>query len=345
MKLKMMTLVIVVLLSLVGCTAQNGDQNEALPDTSVSAGEDNKLETNLVCVKVLEANDEFDYAGDSDSLFDGYEFRYNTAGELERIVSWSGYQPEEHEYKYIYEFYDSGKIKLAQRYENLDGQYEVQQELKFDENGLIYEQISYSGGVGRRAPDYNFYSYDENGNIIKDEHYYDLDEIDYVRTYQYNDQGELVESTFTKYGALAGHSVFYHHSNGYPAVEIEYDLNMNLTGLYMYSYLFEWEADVRSEYPTKVAVFKEETPSVIEDIMNSAQFPLDGAQNDWIRVAYDDARVFYHEEDALYIEVFQYEYRGFTGQQEEILLAKKKARIDVPVWGFHYDNDYMQIFW
>ncbi|MBE6731624.1 MAG: hypothetical protein E7564_08045 [Ruminococcaceae bacterium] len=329
MKFKIITLIFVLMISLTGCGAQTKENTEAESTSSVSSEADS-TDTKLVYVKTQQANDKI--SSDGDFRFNGYEFIYNDEGELSKIVDWDGYKSEEIECEYVNSYYDNGKIKLSQRYECIDGQYTVQQELKFDENGYIYEQISYSGGLNRRAPDYNYYTYDENGNIIKDEHYYDTDEIDYIKTYKYNNKNELIESTYTKYRNLEGYSVFYHNEFGYPLVEVEYDLDKNLECLRFYSYEYSF-----TNSPVKVTVFRETNPTKMDKIMNSAQFPL-------IDVKDNDAGVFYKDEDASYVKVFKYEYLPFTELQEEILLAKKRAYIDVFMWGYHYAGSF-DTFW
>ena len=321
MKFKIFALVVLLLVSVTGCSAPNNEKTETELDTTVSSEISNQADTDLVRVKTKEAYVE-------DPLSRENEFIYNDEGQLDKVISWSGFKPSETGYKYMYEYYDNGQVKLSQRYENIDGQYAVQQELKFDENGYIYEQIGYSGGIDRRAPDYNLYTYDEDGNMIKDEHYYDLDELDFVKTYKYDDKGELIESTYTKYNYLPRHSVYYYNNFGYPSVEIEYDLDKNLECLYLYSYDCDYD-----NAPLKLTAYKETNPTKIEEVMSSTQFPL-------IDVRDNDVGIHFKEEDALYVKVFNYEYVAFTKQQKEILDAKKKAYIDISVWGYSYQRDY-----
>lgn len=319
MKFRIIPLVILLLVSFTGCSEPNNKTTESESNTNVNSEIDKNTDTVLVYLKTQDAYDDFFYAGGI--LSDGNEFVYNDEGQLDKFVDWGMSKPDETEYEYIYEYYENGEIKLSQRYENMNGPYAIEQELKFDENGYIYEQIGYSGGINGRAPDYNFYTYDEDGNMIKDEHYYDLDEIDSVKTYKYGSNGKLVESTYTQYRNLTRHSVFYYNDFGYPSVEIEYDLEMNLECIYLYFYEYD-----PVNFPLKVTVYKEENPTKIEKIINSAQFPL--------------INVRYNKEDALYVKVFKYEYLTFTKQQEKILLAKKKANIDISVWGYSFDRDF-----
>lgn len=320
MKSKLILFAIILSAFISGCSGQ------AAESTTSTAAPDNNTDYALIQVKTQSAYDEFRYVVDD---LVGDEFIYNEQGQLEQVIA----DGEENAFEYLYEYYEDGSIKVAQRYENMDGTYEVQQELKFDENGNIYEQVNYSGGINRRAADHHFYTYDENGNMVKEEHFSDTGEIDFVKTYEYDAAGKLIESTYTEYGFPEHHSVFYYNDFGYPSTEIEHTLDGERTGLFLYSYEYD-----NTNTLVKVAKYEETNPTKIEQIMGSAQFPQFDVRN-------NDVGLRYKEEDAMYVEVFTFQYLKFTPLEEEILLAKKKAHIDISAWGYCYDGDLFDLFW
>ena len=307
------------------CFTACGKESSASTEPAASAAPATSDEV-IARVKRMQAFDEFRYMGSTDMLFDGDEYTYDDEGQLSKYINYSMAKVKETDYAYEYEYYDNGDLKLSLRYESMNGSYELQQELKFDEKGLIYEQVSYSGGVGGRAPDYNFYTYDEAGNLIKDEHYYDLNEIHYTHTYTYDDSGKLVESTysFTDYKGNARHYVYHYNEHGDPATEVVYNGDMKAEALYFY--IYEYDAGF---YPKKVTVYRETHPDDIQKIMGSAQFPL-------FDIKQNDVGIHYKTDDALHVKVFKFTNYGFNPQQHKILLAKMKANIDIDMWGYDY---------
>lgn len=304
-KLVLILLSLLVCLNLFGC----GGESVTLPEAEEIIEETTPITTSRMYVITEEH--------DIDNEYNGMRYSYNDQGELV-VITQIGVREFNFTYGYFYD--DAGNITEIRRFEN--GL--LQQILKLDTVGKIYEEITYSGGEDRRAGIASEYIYDEDGKITKitrycetfePEHLYD--EVDETCEYFYGDDGVLVKELIYD----DEETCIYYNAYRLPVLEVKYDSDKKIDNFVIYEYEYD------SLYPGKPISQKKYAniyTSVVREFLDSEDPNKNAADYEGAWRLTDD--------DITSEDVFVYEWIDVTEEQEKIIEAKRNIRLNHNWW-------------
>ncbi|HEY9701713.1 MAG TPA: hypothetical protein V6C58_04670 [Allocoleopsis sp.] len=172
--------------------------------------------------KIIE---EFEYAGDSDSITSKKTFRYDYRGNIIEEIKF--YRDNAGEKKsiqrYIYNYNSNGDISEATLIYATDSLI-TRRLIKYNNRGKKIEEISYEsdGKISKRV----IYKYDNKENIVEKISYNSNGKLEYNSTYKHDVHGNEIEET--KYNSDGSLEKFKIDKNGNMTERTSYDADGNL---------------------------------------------------------------------------------------------------------------------
>lgn len=168
----------------------------------------------------------------SGSLLWYQTFTYTAGGEQATAAS---YDAAGNQTGYVELEYDAnGNQTVGFFYRNADGEL-GKIEFEYDAAGNNTKAVWFmSDGQGREWPETYLYTYDDNGNCVKEEYYSAEGVLDFITHYEYNAAGHILQSNiFTADGTLYSYDLY------------EYDAEENLSAISSY---FDFDGEMTMEH-------------------------------------------------------------------------------------------------